>query len=77
MNVSVHFNRIQQIKTDLGYSNDRKFAKDIGKSYVTFLKSRDTEKCSIEFLNWVNALLVRNGKKPKKNSFFIKEFDEL
>jgi hypothetical protein len=73
---NIHLDRIEVIKVDLWYSNDRKFATDCGVSYPTYLAVRKTQTSWSKFLNGINALLVKNKQKPKKNSYFIKDFSE-
>ena len=73
MNYPINFSRIESIKMDLGYSNDKKFAIDCGITYPTFMTIKKQETAWIKFINGLNALLVKNKMKPKKNTYFIKD----
>lgn len=63
--------RIEDVKIELGYSNDKIFAKDCGVSYPTLLAIRETHTAGVKFLNGINALIAKNKKKPKGNKYFI------
>jgi len=65
--------RIEEVKIDLGYTNDKVFAKDCGVSYPTLLSIRETHTAWVRFLNGINALLVKNKKKAKGNKYFISD----
>lgn len=65
--------RIEEVKIDLGYTNDKVFAKDCGVSYPTLLAIRETHTAGVKFLNGINALLVKNKKKAKGNKYFIQD----
>jgi len=43
--------RIEDVKIELGYSNDKIFAKDCGVSYPTLLAIRETHTAGVKFLN--------------------------
>lgn len=73
MNYPIHLNKIETIKKDLWYSNDKKFANDCGVSYPTYLAIRSENTSGMKFLNGLNKLLVRNNLEPQKITSFIKD----
>lgn len=70
-NLKVDFNKIEEIKISLGYSSQQKFAEDCWVKNPTYLAVKETGTSGIKFLNWLNALLKKNGRKELWIDYFI------
>jgi len=53
------FERIEDIKIELGFTSDTTFAHECGVTYPTYLAVKKSKKAGVHFLNGINALLIK------------------
>lgn len=73
MNYPINFTKIEDIKIQLWYSNDRKFANDCGISYPTYLETKKTKTSGMKFINWINKLLTYLNYENKTVVYFLQD----